>query len=286
MARNNRKGMKAQKFQRRRMVVNKKKKPAYKHGKKTAPKLYSTREVKHIETASESKNVQYVTQSANQMANGQIFYPCGFNATTSHIPQGVGCNALVGCFIRPLYCSQKFKISFANLDLDEEVANSGLKLRCRSGWIRNTGAKAGASLSTTSTAWQTLINTMVHKELQDADMDADYLQYVRKSRNIMIVKDSFLKPRLNQRMGTDPSGAGSATQNSYAPEICFTINWDRTKGWLRNKTRLEPTGTHADQLVLHNQFVPFVYFSCEQLTATNQGHINVKSSSRYYFSDA
>ncbi len=263
-----------------------KKKPAYKHGKKTAPKLYSTREVKHIETASDSKNVAFVASGQTQMPNGQVFYPCGFNTDLSHLSQGTGCHGLVGCFIRPLYLSQKFKISFSGLDLDQEVANSGLKLRCRSGWIRNTGAKCGASVSTDSAAWQNLINVMVHKELQDADYDADYLQYTRKNRNIMIVKDSFLKPRLNQRMGSDPAGAGSAALNSYAPEICFTINWDKTKGFLRNKTRLEPTGSHPTQLVLHNQFIPFVYFSCEQLTATNQGHIEIKSSSRYYFTDA
>ena len=64
--------MKAQKFQRRRQVVNKKK-PAYKHGKKTAPKLFSTREVKHIETASDSKNVQFVSSGQTQMPNGQVF---------------------------------------------------------------------------------------------------------------------------------------------------------------------------------------------------------------------
>jgi hypothetical protein len=129
---------------------------------------------------------------------------------------------------------------------------------------------------------------MVHKELQDADYDADYLQYTRKNRNIMIVKDSFLKPRLNQRMGSGGDGDehGHLSMNTYAPEICFTIQWDKTKGWLRNKTRLEPTGSHSTQLVLHNQFIPFVYFSCEQLTATTEGHIEVKSSSRYYFSDA
>ena len=265
----------------------KKKKPAYKHGKKTAPKLFTTREVKHIETALDTKNVAFVAEGQTQMANGQIFYPCGFNSTTSHISQGTGCSALVGCFIRPLYCSQKFKISFANIDTDQAVTNNGLKLRCRSGWIRNTGAKAGASVATDSAAWQTLINVMVHKELQDADMDADYLQYVRKSRNIMIVKDSYLKPKLNQRMGVDGYDSNISHQhNSYAPEIHFTINWNKTKGWLSNKTRLEPTGSHPTQLVLHNQFVPFVYFSCEQLTNLNQGHIQVKSSSRYYFSDA
>lgn len=263
-----------------------KKKPAYKHGKKTAPKLYSTREVKHIETEADSKNVQFTASGSTQMPNGQVFYPCGFNHLTSHISQGTGCTALIGCFIRPLYCTQKFKISFKGLDLDKTVANSGLKLRCRSGWIRNTGAKAGASVSTDSSAWQNLINVMVHKELQDADYDADYLQFTRKNRNIMIVKDSFLKPRLNQRMGTDDAGAGGVAVDSFAPEICFTINWDKTKGWLRNKTRLEPTGSHPTQLVLHNQFVPFVYFSCEQLTNTNQGYIEVKSSSRYYFTDA
>lgn len=264
----------------------KKRKPAYKHGKKTAPKLYSTREVKHIETELQTQNVAFIAKGPTQMPNGQLFYPCGFNSVTKHIAQGTGCNALVGCFIRPLYCSQKFKISFANLDLDKAVANSGLRLRCRSGWIRNTGAKAGASTATDSTAWQNLINVMVHKELQDADMDADYLQYVRKSRNIMIVKDSYIKPRMTQRMGADPAGANVSAENTFAPEVNFTINWDKTKGWLRNKTRLEPTTSHATQLVLHNQFIPFVYFSCEQFTNTDEGHIEVKSSSRYYFSDA
>ena len=264
-----------------------KKKPAYKHGKKTAPKLYSTREVKHIETTMETKNVAYVAEGATQMANGCLFFPCGFNSTTNHIPQGVGCSALVGCFIRPLYLTQKFKISFSGVNTNTAVANNGLKLRCRSGWIRNTGAKAGASVATTAAAWQNLINVMVHKELQDADMDADYLQFVRKNRNIMMVKDSFLKPKLNQRMGTDGYDDNIEHQhNSYAPEICFSINWDKTKGFLRNKTRLEPTGTHSDQLVLHNQFIPFVYFSCEQFTNTDQGHITVETSSRYYYSDA
>lgn len=265
----------------------KKKKPAYKHGKKTAPKLYSTREVKHIETASESKNVAFIAEGQTQMANGALFYPCGFNTNVSHISQGTGVSNVIGAFLRPLYLTQKFKISFSGIDTDKAVANNGLKLRCRSGWIRNTGAKCGASVATDSAAWQNLINVMVHKELQDADMDADYLQFTRKSRNIMIVKDSFLKPKLNQRMGVDGYDSNISHQhNSYAPEICFSINWDKTKGWLRNKTRLEPTGSHATQLVLHNQFVPFVYFSCEQFTNVDEGHITVESSSRYYFTDA
>lgn len=269
-----------------------KKKPAYKHGKKTAPKLYSTREVKHIETALESLDVAFVAGAPGQMQNGQLFFPAGYNAVTTHIPQGMGCNALIGCWIRPLYCSQKFDIDFSGLDLSKAPVHKGLRLRCRSGWIRNTGAKSGAlnTATTTSAQWQTIIKNMVVQELQDADMDASYLEYTRKSRNVMMLKDSFLKPKLTQRMGVDTADEGSqATPNDmYAPHINFTINWDKTKGWLRNKTRLEPSHVqHSDaELVLNNTFIPFVYFSCEHLTATNEGHIRIKSSSRYYFSDA
>lgn len=294
MARNNRKGMKAQKFQRRRLVLKagKKKKPAYKHGKLSAPKLYSTREVKHIETAADSENVAFVAGGTGQMQNGCLLFPAGFNSHTPHVPQGIGCNALIGCWIRPLYCSQKFDIDFSTLDLNKAPVHKGLRLRCRSGWIRNTGAKCGAldNASTTSAQWQVIIKNMVVKELQDADVDSNYLEYTRKSRNVMMVKDSFLKPKLTQRMGVDTPDEGSQTtpNDMFAPHINFTINWDKTKGWLRNKTRLEPSHVeHTDaHLVLNNTYIPFVYFSCEHLTNTNEGHITIKSSSRYYFSDA
>lgn len=285
MARNNRKGMKAQRVQRRRMVF-KKRKPAYKHGRKTAPKLFSTREVKHIETEVESAQVKFLAAGAQAMKNGVIMYPAGFNSTTTKIPQGTGCHAVIGCFIRPLYLSQKFKVNFSNLDLDKAVANSGLRLRCRSGWVRTTGHKSGAGIDGTSAQWQTDIDKEVHHLLQEADMDSDYLQYVRKSRNIMIVKDSFIKPRMNQRMGSDPAGANVHAQDTFAPEVNFTINWDKTKGWLRNKTRLEPVANPATDLVLNNTFIPFVYWSCEQFTNLDEGHISIKSSSRYYFTDA
>lgn len=280
MAWNKRKGMKAQKAQRRRRPL--KKKPAYKHGKKTAPKLYSTREVKHIETVVETKHVVHSAIGSTTMPNGILFYPAGFNSVTNHIPQGVGCHALVGCFMRPLYCSQKFTIDFQSLDWTKQQVNSGLRLRCRSGWIRNTGKKYNAAL-TSATDWVNDIQKMTHETLQAADMDADYLQYVQKSRNIMMVKDSFLKPRLDQRMGYGDHVDSHATT---APRINFTINWDQTRGWLRNKTRLEPMQDDNTKLVLHNQFVPFVYFSCENLSAVSDGHIVIKSSSRYYYTDA
>lgn len=295
MARNNRKGLiRPYMRNRARPPFKKKKKPAYKHGKKTAPKLYSTREVKHIETAVQSQNVAFVAGSTGQMQNGQLFFPAGFNSVTTHIPQGMGCNALIGCWIRPLYCSQKFDIDFSTLDLDKASVNKGLRLRCRSGWIRNTGAKSGAlnTASTTSAQWQVIVKNMVVQELQDADIDSSYLEYTRKSRNILMVKDSYLKPKLTQRIGIDTQNVDGGqlvpAMDSFAPHINFTINWDKTKGWLRNKTRLEPTHVqHSDaELVLNNTYIPFVYFSCEQLTNTNEGHVTIKSSSRYYFSDA
>jgi hypothetical protein len=123
---------------------------------------------------------------------------------------------------------------------------------------------------------------MVIAELQAADLDADYLTFRQRSRNVMIVKDSYIKPRLTQNMGA-PDSLGSS--DISAPEVNFSINWDKTKGFPRQKTRLHPTGASATTLVLHNHWIPFVYWSCDQLTA-NTGTISVTSSSRYYFTDA
>ena len=74
----------------------KKRKPAYKQNKFSAPKLQVSREVKHIETSVDSVIVAaHVADSAN-MENGKLMYPCGFNADQPKIEQGVGCNALNG----------------------------------------------------------------------------------------------------------------------------------------------------------------------------------------------
>ena len=260
----------------------KKRKPAYKMNKFSGPKLQVSREVKHIATPVESVIVAAHVQDSANMENGKLMYPCGFNADQPHINQGTGCNALIGCFIRPLYCTQKFQVQFDALDYSHADTNKGLRLRCRSGWVRNTGAKSGSSTTGTAAAWQAHINYMVLTELQAADLDADYLTFRQRSRNVMIVKDSYIKPKLNQNMGA-PDGLG--TTDICAPEVNFTINWDKTKGFPRTKTRLVPTGSAPTSLVLHNHWIPFTYWSCDQLTA-NTGTIQVLSSSRYYFTDA
>ncbi len=278
---------------RRRRPKFKKRKPAYKKHKFSGPKLQVSREVKFIETAIDTVELIERTASSTQMENGALMYPAGFNDDTTHINQGVGCDQLLGCFIRPLYCSQKFNISWANLDFSHADTNKGLRLRCRSGWIRNTGQKSGAITSSSATAWQEALHIMVAKELQDADLDSDYLTYRQRSRNIMIVKDSFIKPNLNKNMAntvatavvTAASAAEVSFHKQYAPEVNFTINWDRTKGFPRQKTRLVPTGNSPTALVLNNHWVPFVYWSCDLLTA-NTGNIKIRSSSRYYFTDA
>lgn len=256
-------------------------KPAYKYNKYQAPKLQSTREVKHIHTGTTDHELKFIAKSSSQMKNGVVLFPAGFNSVTTHISQGVGCDQLLGCWVRPLYCTHKFTINFSELDMTKTACNSGLRVRARSGWIKNTGQKSGCGLDGSATAWQSALNIMVHKELQESNMDEDYLSFERKSRNILIHKDSYLKPKLNQRVAAH----GHIGGEMFAPEINFTINWNKTRGWLRNKTRLEPTHSHSDQLVLHNMWIPFIYFSCDAL-ASDSGNILIQDASKFYFSDA
>lgn len=264
---------------RRRPRKYKKRKPAYKKKKYSGQKLQVTREVKFVETLTESHEVKYQLADSTHMENGALIYPSGYNADQCFIPQGTGCHEMLGCWIRPLYALQKFTIDFSGLDLTHADTMKGLRLRCRYGWVRNTGAKSGATLATTPAAWQIVLNSMVVRELQDAKLDSDYTTFQKKSRNIMIEKDFFVRPR-------NPAVIGkSNTLVMSPPEYNMSISWNKTKGWLRNKTRLEPTTQATTHLVLHNTFVPFVYFSCEQATA-HTGKMTVESSSRYYYTDA
>lgn len=272
---NNRKGMKAQKFQRRRRPF-KGKKPA---GRK--PKIYKSmkyqREIKTSEMTTQTYTVSHSAKTDTQMANGQIILPGPWNEHAPKLVQGVGCDDnLVGCWLTPRYCVQRFILNFASLTGHADLSK-GVEFRCRYGFIKNTGHKSDARVDSYA-HWCDDINKLVHAEIQSSGMDDNFLTFSKRNRAVVVTGDFMIRPSLNRRV------ADTDSQNhDFAPPRNIEIKWDRQKLFPTNqKQRMTHVG---DAYVMNNSYIPWIYYSSNNIT-TNMGALDIHTSSKFYFSDS
>jgi hypothetical protein len=183
----------------------------------------------------------------------------------------------------PRYLLQRFTVNWASLKDGDHVdtATLGLQVRCRYGFVKNTGHKSDASLGTSFAVWQADINKMVIKELTNSGLDDDYTTFSKRNRAIQIVGDFELKPNLNNRVAELELLGTTGHHMMYAPPKNFEIKWHNKKLFPNSKQRM--TSCH-NGYCLNNTWIPFVYFSSPNITA-GMGELDIINSSKFYFSD-
>lgn len=266
---------------RRRKFKKKSRAPATKaYVNKQLAKQRSTREIKTLEQPVHTDAlVHSAADTTHTMKNGLVLYPVLFNAHTPLLTQGSGSSNILGDWIQPRYMLQRFTVNWASLTHVADLMN-GLELRCRYGFIKNTGHKHQASTATSYAVWQAAINDMVMKELQHSGLDDDYTTYSTRNRAIQIEGDFMVRPNLNQSPNNGfKSGTGVTT--NFAPPKNFEIKWHTKKLFPRFKQRM--TLAH-NGYVMNNTYVPFVYFSSANITAA-LGSLNIINSSKFYYTD-
>jgi hypothetical protein len=211
------------------------------------------------------------------MANGIVLYPSGFNTHNKSLLQGTSDSTIIGSWITKKYLTHKFIVNWSSLTNHADTYK-GLELRCRYGYITVSPNKANCSLATAS-AWYTDVNKLVMRELQDSGIDENHLSFAQKSRTVKILGDFMVRPNQRYRAVEETDSHLNAS-----PPKNLTINWDRKMLFSKNKTRLAATSDDPVQYVQHHQFVPFVYFSSNNITA-NMGSLDIADSSKLYYSD-
>lgn len=246
-------------------------------------KLQAVREIKSVEQVQRSDPLKFQSASASQMKNGLVLLPGPWNLHTPLLTQGTGADDIIGEWIMPRYMLQRFTINWASLKDGDHVdtATLGLQVRCRYGFVKNTGHKSGASLGTSFAVWQADINKMVVKELTNSGLDDDYTTFSKRNRAIQIVGDFECRPNLNHRVA-DLELLGTAGHHMmYAPPKNFEIKWHNKKLFPKTKQRM--TSCH-NGYCLNNTWVPFVYFTSPNITS-GVGELDIINSSKFYFSD-
>lgn len=246
-------------------------------------RLKYNKEVKTMTELGSVNTLQKQAASATQMANGVLIYPVPFNAAHHTFAAGVSSDSqVIGGWLTPQYLTQKFVVNWASLTHHSDL-NLGLELRCRYGYITVTAQKANIDLDSN---WQTNVNKMVCRELQESGIDDNHLVFSKKSRTVKILGDFMVRPSLNRRpvvYQKDDEDADSSNA-MFAPPNNLTIKWDKKKMFSKQKRRVSNIAS-TTTYVLHNSWVPFVYFSADNIT-TNMGSLDIHSSSKFYYSDS
>lgn len=242
-------------------------------------KMKYNKELKSLETITHTHTLQHQAASGSQMENGLLLYPTMWNPTNHSLLQGTTEQSILGTWITPVYLTQKFIVNWSSLTHHADLSR-GLELRCRYGFITVSPYKADCSLNTAAT-WVGDVNKLVVKELTASHINDNHLTFSKKSRTVQILGDFMVRPNLNIRVADGHTGS---TPLDFAPPNNLTIRWDRKKFFLKRKTRLTATADDPKQYVAHNQWIPFVYFSSNNITQ-NMGSLSIADSSKFYFSD-
>ncbi len=247
--------------------------------KKGFARAQYNKELKSVESTTVSHTLSHQTKTSSRMANGIVLYPVGFNSGSHSFANGSSDGQIIGSWASMTYLTHKFIVDWSSLSSHADLGK-GLELRCRYGYITVTPNKANCSLASAN-AWQTAVDSMVIRELQDSNIDENHLSFAHKSRTVKILGDFMVRPNLYHRVSDNDNVSG--TTADFAPPKNLTINWDKKKLFMKRKTKLAKTDD-AEMLVLHHVFVPFVYFSSNNITA-NMGDITISDSSKLWYHD-
>lgn len=239
------------------------------------------KEIKSMEAPGQTYTLSKQAKSSSQMENGLVLYPAPFHADHYKFSQAVGANAaVIGTWLTPQYLTQKFVVDWASLTHHEDL-NKGLELRCRYGYIKCTAHKANISLDAN---WQSNVNVLVCRELQNSGIDDNFLTFTKTSRTVHMLGDFMVRPNLNQRPAVYQHDNVTTAEARFAPPTNLTIRWSNKKMFSKDKRRLAKIDSATDY-VLHHNFIPFVYFSCDNIT-TNMGDLTIAQSSKFYYEDS
>ena len=222
--------------------------------------------------------------NTNGPKNSFVFLPAGFSQHSTMTDNAGSAYTLHGSFLKPvLGWVSKFRVSF------DAIANhadnkQGLNLRCHHGVMKITATKFSDSPNAYGSQEEFEDDCMVavKAELFQHNLCADHLEYAQKNRNIKVNGSFAVRPNRNSmiRMDmTEDSATSSLNSFNVPPPVLLTINHPVPK----MKTKIART-TDTSFPVLTNLWVPWVCFTCEQLTS-NSGHFKIEQSSRMYFTD-
>ena len=248
------------------------------------PKAYNV-ETKIIELPPQSTNLTNNDASDTRPKNTLVLLPATWQVNTHE--QHPRVNAIDGLWATPCYINQKFRLSFDKLVADHVDSAEGFTLKMHIGRLKITPSKFGARTDLFS-SYVADCEAQVYKELAESDFDSDFLEYSKRNRNIEIISTKNIVPNRNgsfRKAILPAQGQGQGETFTAPPPIERAVNHKIAKLKTRVTTVDMPaTQTGATYTMFDNLWVPFVAFSCNQLTA-NTGYIHVEHSSRLYFQD-
>ena len=219
----------------------------------------------------------------NGPKNSLICLPAGFNSATTCVDSNGESYTVQGNFIKPVYAyTMKCKVDFSGIVHHADNV-SGLNLRCHHGLVKVTANSETVAGWSNQSSFQAAILALIKEHLYESSISSDYLEYTKKNRHIKVNGSFDVVPDRRRMIRMDmleTAGTGKLNSVNTPPPKCFTINLPTPK----MKTRVAKTGDSAKFPILENLWLPWVLFTCDQLTS-NSGHFNVHYSSRMYFTD-
>ena len=257
-----------------------KKKPMYKPRKPIAMGV----ETYQFRLAAQSTTLTANVASAdNGPKNSLICLPAGFSSATTCVDSNGDSYTVQGNFIKPVYqYSMKCKVDFSGIVHHADNA-AGLNLRCHHGLVKVTANSETVAGWSNQASFQAAILALIKEHLYESSISSDYLEYSKRNRHIKVNGSFDVVPDRRRMIRMDmleTAGTGKLNSVNTPPPKCFTVTLPTPK----MKTRVAKTADSAKFPILENLWIPWVLFTCDQLTS-NSGHFNVHYSSRMYFTD-
>lgn len=215
----------------------------------------------------------------NGPKNSVIILPAGFDQNS--VSKNADGNEYIpaGTWIKPVYgWTTKLRISFNHIS---KHLTTGAICRVHHGVMKIAPSKFGASVAT-KPDFEAAVLTKLKEVLFMSEINADYLSYAKKSREIKINGSFAVYPNRNHMIRDDHDLATASEQLSltFPPPRCFTIHHDVPE----MKTKIHTSGTSDRDVLLENLWVPWTMVSCERLES-DSGYFFIENSSRMYYTD-
>lgn len=250
-----------------------------KKGKKAVVKqnLFRT-EIKSSEVVASNEDILINTATAaHGLKNNLTLTPKSL--WEGHV-RGAGESDVIGSYLRYAY-PFKMKCQLDYSDLKYEHLKNGINLQCIKGWVKTTMNDSGVQANHANAL------TIIKHFTFNAGLEADFLSFAQKTNDIKIESKFRVKPpkefNIFLQVHTSITPAGSEPKFIKPPLQNMSFKWRNPQ----SKQKLIATGTGSGATATFapgDIWVPFVVFTCDQLTSST-GTISIGHCDKVYYTD-
>lgn len=270
-------------YARQKFYKGKLKKPKYKGAKGNTYQPAANVEIfQHNVTSNTVQfrdNVINTTAGSETPANTMVLLPAGWSASTVFDNHFIN-----GKYFVPKFLNMKLSIGFQNIIPDHADSAGGFVLDCHVVQVKIAPHKInpdhGSADYQDIASYGAFCEGIVKRELLYSNLTADFCDYVKKSRNINMLRSFRVVPNNNGRIRTNISPGTTGEAYTAPPRCQYSIDFPMTG----RSSQVVPLHGNSDLKVANSLWIPAVVMTCKSLTS-NTGTFDVRSCSRMWWSD-